>query len=68
MLYPESEACRFLTLHDISELGGSVMWAKQIENKLDEHLKRIEVLLGSDWERHQEGRKLKVRGGWVRDA
>ena len=44
------------------------MWAKQIENELDEHLKRIEVLLGSDWERHQEGRKLKVRGGWVRDA
>ena len=58
--YPDSEAYRIAKLHDLPPLAASVIWERQIEAKLNSYLKRAEVLLGKDWEKHQEGQKLKV--------
>lgn len=57
--YPDSEAHQISVLYGIPELAGSFIWAKQIENRLHMIEKRVELLLGQYWEKHQEGRKIK---------
>ena len=63
--YPDSEACRIARLYDLPPLASSVIWARQIEMKLDTYLHHAEVLLGKDWEKHKEGQKLKVEMLWI---
>ncbi|TYZ65491.1 hypothetical protein PybrP1_001542, partial [[Pythium] brassicae (nom. inval.)] len=58
--YAFSEAARTSKLRDIPPIAGAVMWAKQIERKLQMLLARVESVLGSGWEQHVEGKALKV--------
>ncbi len=58
--YGESETARFLSLRDVPRLGGMVMWARQIERRVEECLGRVKLLLGEDWEQGMEGKALKV--------
>lgn len=58
--YAESETARFLALRDVPRLGGMVMWARQIERRVEECLGRVKLLLGEDWEQGMEGKALKV--------
>lgn len=48
---PVADGCVFV--------AGSVIWAKQIEAQLDTYMKRVESVLGPEWEKHPEGMRLK---------
>jgi dynein heavy chain 1 len=47
---------------DIPVTTGSIIWAKQIEKQLFRYLKRVEDVLGSGWEQHVDGQRLKFEG------
>ena len=47
---------------DIPITTGSIIWAKQIEKQLLLYLKRVEDVLGSGWEQHVDGQRLKFEG------
>lgn len=47
---------------DIPVTTGSIIWAKQIEKQLLRYLKRVEDVLGSGWEQHVDGQRLKFEG------
>ena len=49
-------------LRDIPPVSGSIIWAKQIDRQLTTYLRRVEAILGSGWENHVEGQKLKSDG------
>jgi dynein heavy chain 1 len=38
---------------------GYVIWARQIEAQLMAYMKRVEDVLGPDWEKQPDGAKLK---------
>ncbi|KAK8823541.1 hypothetical protein WA577_002461, partial [Blastocystis sp. JDR] len=38
-----------------------VMWARQIERRVEECLGRVKLLLGEDWEQGMEGKALKEK-------
>lgn len=58
--YAFSEASRTSKLRDLPPIAGAVMWAKQIERKLNTLLSRVESVLGAGWEQHVEGKALKA--------
>lgn len=47
---------------DIPITTGSIIWAKQIEKQLLRYLKRVEDVLGTGWEQHVDGQRLKFEG------
>jgi len=47
---------------DIPITTGSIIWAKQIEKQLVRYLKRVEDVLGTGWEQHVDGQRLKFEG------
>ncbi|CAF4518371.1 unnamed protein product, partial [Rotaria sp. Silwood2] len=47
---------------DIPVATGSIIWAKQIEKQLVRYLKRVEDVLGTGWEKHVDGQRLKFEG------
>jgi dynein heavy chain 1 len=47
---------------DIPVTTGSIIWAKQIEKQLVRYLKRVEDVLGTGWEQHVDGQRLKFEG------
>ena len=47
---------------DIPVTTGSIIWAKQIEKQLLRYLKRVEDVLGTGWEQHVDGQRLKFEG------
>ncbi|KAF8817901.1 dynein heavy chain family protein, partial [Cardiosporidium cionae] len=57
--YTLSEAANICTIRNISPIAGSIVWARQIERRLQNLLKRIEDVLGRGWEQHSEGQPLK---------
>ncbi|EPR57558.1 dynein heavy chain [Toxoplasma gondii GT1] len=44
---------------DMAPVAGSIVWAKQLERRLEGLIKRIEDVLGHGWEQHVEGQKLR---------
>ncbi|EUB63753.1 Cytoplasmic dynein 1 heavy chain [Echinococcus granulosus] len=69
--YRFSRASRLSKLRDIPPVAGSIIWARQIEERLNTYLRRVEDVLGklSDycfsrkgWEHHREGQDLKSNG------
>lgn len=60
--YSHSKACRMSDLRDIPPVAGSIIWAKQIDRQLTTYLRRVEAILGSGWENHVEGQRLKSEG------
>ncbi|CAA9986414.1 dynein heavy chain, putative [Plasmodium knowlesi strain H] len=57
--YVKSPSEKVSTIRDIPLVAGSIIWAKQIERKLEDSLKRIENVLGRGWEQHSEGKNLR---------
>ncbi|CRG93244.1 dynein heavy chain, putative [Plasmodium gallinaceum] len=57
--YLKSDSEKVSTIRDIPLVAGSIIWAKQIERKLENSLKRIENVLGRGWEQHSEGKNLR---------
>ncbi|GAW79183.1 hypothetical protein PGO_021530 [Plasmodium gonderi] len=57
--YVKSPSEKVSTARDIPLVAGSIIWAKQIERKLEDSLKRIENVLGRGWEQHSEGKNLR---------
>lgn len=47
---------------DIPVTTGSIIWARQIERQLLRYLKRVEDVLGTGWEQHVDGQRLKFEG------
>ncbi|KNC52645.1 cytoplasmic dynein [Thecamonas trahens ATCC 50062] len=60
--YGVSEVSRMSRLRDLPPVAGNIIWARQIERQLDTYMNRVETVLGSGWEQHVEGQKLKVEG------
>ncbi|CAF0789670.1 unnamed protein product [Didymodactylos carnosus] len=50
------------TICDLPPTTGSMIWAKQIERQLCAYLKRVEDVLGTGWENHVDGQRLKFEG------
>lgn len=46
MQYRSSKAYRMSKLRDVPPVAGSIIWAKQIEEKLSTYLRRVEDVLG----------------------
>ncbi|KAK3491873.1 cytoplasmic dynein heavy chain [Neurospora crassa] len=57
--YGHSEAHAMAQLHDLPPVSGAIIWARQIERQLDQYMKKVEQVLGSDWALHTEGQKLQ---------
>ncbi|KAI4840996.1 dynein heavy chain [Plasmodium brasilianum] len=57
--YIKSDSEKVSTIRDIPLVAGSIIWAKQIERKLEDSMKRIENVLGRGWEQHSEGKNLR---------
>ncbi|XP_065684969.1 cytoplasmic dynein 1 heavy chain 1 isoform X1 [Hydra vulgaris] len=60
--YPHSKASKMSKVRDLPPVSGSIIWAKEIERQLRTYLKRVEDVLGKDWENHIEGQGLKADG------
>lgn len=57
--YVVSKACKMSKFRDIPPVAGNIIWAKQIERQLNVYMKRVEDILGKEWENHVDGQKLK---------
>lgn len=57
--YGHSEAHAMAQLHDLPPVSGAIIWARQIERQLDGYMKKVEDVLGANWDLHTEGEKLK---------
>eukprot|EP00916_Digyalum_oweni_P025987 GHVL01042788.1.p1 GENE.GHVL01042788.1~~GHVL01042788.1.p1 ORF type:complete len:2866 (+),score=438.01 GHVL01042788.1:781-8598(+) len=57
--YLSTQACKMATLRDIPQTSGAIIWANQIQRRLQVLMKRVEDVLGKGWEQHVEGQKLK---------
>lgn len=53
------ETLTMAEIRDMPPIAGSIVWAKQLERRLDGLLGRIEDVLGRGWEQHVEGQKLR---------
>lgn len=53
-----TDASHALTLF----LHPQIVWARQIEHQVKEHLRRVEDVLGPGWEKSAEGNKLQAMG------
>jgi dynein heavy chain 1 len=61
--YSSSKAMKMSRITvDIPITTGSIIWAKQIEKQLVRYLKRVEDVLGTGWEQHVDGQRLKFEG------
>ena len=58
--YVVSKACKMSKFRDIPPVAGNIIWARQIERQLNVYMKRVEDILGKEWENHVDGQKLKT--------
>lgn len=54
------ESSTMAVVRDMPQVAGAVVWARQLERRLDGLLQRTEDVLGKGWEAHVEGQKLKL--------
>jgi len=47
-------------LRDLPAISGAIIWARQIERKLQAYMKRVEDVFGKDWELYAGGQKLQM--------
>jgi dynein heavy chain 1 len=57
--YRNSEAYHMSQLRDLPPISGTIVWARQIEHQLQTYMRRVEDVLGKDWELHSDGERLK---------
>lgn len=60
--YDRSQDNSVAQILDIPNVCGEMIWAKQLERKLEASLRRVEDVLGKGWEQHTEGQNLKQSG------
>ena len=65
--YGNSEAHIMAQLRDLPPVAGAIIWARQIERQLDGYMKKVESVLGSEWDLHSEGQKLKTESSQFRE-
>ncbi|PFH31617.1 dynein heavy chain [Besnoitia besnoiti] len=53
------ETLTMAEVRDMAPVAGSIVWAKQLERKLEGLVGRIEDVLGRGWEQHVEGQRLR---------
>ena len=58
--YRNSECERLAALYDIPLVGGHILWCQQKKNRLDHLHKKVEILLGKDWEKRSDGNRISV--------
>ncbi|KAI9815391.1 MAG: hypothetical protein M1826_002067 [Phylliscum demangeonii] len=58
--YGHSEAHAMAQLRDLPPVAGAIIWARQIERRLDGYMKKVEDVLGTEWTKHAEGQKLQL--------
>lgn len=56
--YEHDHAYNMAELHDLPTVSGSIIWARQMERRLDTSTKRIVDVLGDQWHMHSEGQLL----------
>lgn len=56
------EACKLTAVRGIPATAGLIIWAKQLERRLNIYMGRVEDVLGKGWEKHVEGNALKQEG------
>ena len=49
---------RMYKARNFPTLSGMLTWYNQLESKLDKYCKRLQDVLGSEWEKHVAGRQL----------
>ena len=60
--YAHSEAHAMSQLRDLPPVSGAIIWVRQIEFQLDGYMRKVEAVLGPDWNLHAEGHKLQEEG------
>ncbi|EGE05638.1 protein kinase subdomain-containing protein [Trichophyton equinum CBS 127.97] len=69
--YGHSEAHAMAQLRDLPPVSGAIIWAQQIERQLDGYMRKVEDVLGEDWDLHADGQKLQAESNmfpWVQDV
>ena len=64
--YGHSEAHAMAQLRDLPPVSGAIVWARQIERQLDGYMRKVEDVLGEDWDLHVEGQQLQAEGNMFR--
>ncbi|MCJ1268673.1 hypothetical protein MMC22_008561 [Lobaria immixta] len=64
--YGHSEAHAMAQLRDLPPVAGAIIWARQIEKQLDGYMKKVEDVLGQEWNLHAEGEKLQAQSAMFR--
>lgn len=57
--YVETENFKICNVRDVPMKAGSIVWAKQIKNKLEKYNDKIKEILMENWAEHPEGRECK---------
>ena len=60
--YVSTENARICKVRDIPQTSGTVMWAKQISNKLKKYMEKVDKILPKNWTEHPEGRECRSKG------
>ena len=58
--YGGSETQMMSQLRDIPPVAGSILWVRQIESQLNNYMKKVEAVLGREWNLHTDGEKLQA--------
>lgn len=58
--YSGTSAQAMTHLRDVPAISGAVLWVQQIARQLEMYMKRVEMVLGKDWELYAEGEKLRI--------
>lgn len=59
--YIDTENVKICNVRDIPMKAGSIVWAKQIKNKLEKYNDKIKEILMENWADHPEGRECKQK-------
>jgi dynein heavy chain 1, cytosolic len=54
--YVDTENIKICNVRDIPMKAGSIIWAKQIRNKLEKYQERLNQILMDNWTDHPEGK------------
>ncbi|CAK0878753.1 unnamed protein product [Prorocentrum cordatum] len=58
----EGEVRKMSTLRDIPPTSGRIIWANQLQRRLQVYMDRVMDVLGRGWDTHVDGQKLKQEG------
>jgi dynein heavy chain 1 len=65
--YAGSAEARLDALHDTPPVAGAVVWARQLQRRLEELMRRLEDVLGPGWSANVDGKRLKQEGEALRE-